>query len=215
MISLKPETIRSILCIAAHPDDIEIGCGGTVLKLLQENSDLEVCWVVLSGTPARAAEAENSANKYLAANQNHRIEIKSFQDASFAYNDPMALKKYFQQLSTQVSPDLIFTHRREDLHQDHRFVSELTWQHFRDHLILEYEIPKYEGDLGQPSFFVPLTNAVAKMKMDLLVSEFPSQRSKPWFDEETFRALLRIRGVECVSPSGYAESFHCRKLVVG
>ncbi len=215
MISLRPEKIRSILCIGAHADDIEIGCGGTILKLLANRDDLEVCWVVLSGSETRSAEAQRSAERFLGNAGSQRIELKEFKDASFPYTDADAIKNYFGELSRSVSPDIVFTHRREDMHQDHRFVADLTWQHFRDHLILEYEIPKYEGDLGQPAFFVPLSEETAKSKVDLIISEFQSQHEKPWFDEATFQAMLRLRGLECQSPSGLAEAFHCRKLVFG
>lgn len=214
MISFSPGSIRSILCIGAHSDDIEIGCGGTILKLLGENPDVEVRWVVLSGSETRKEEARRSAQRFLESAARQNIELLDFRDAAFPYQDAMAIKSQFGALSRTCSPDLIFTHRREDLHQDHRLVSEMTWQHFRNHLILEYEIPKYEGDLGQPNTFVPLSVKWAQTKVDGIVSGFPSQKEKPWFDAETFSASMRMRGIECNSLSGFAEAFHCRKMLI-
>lgn len=215
MISLRSDQIGSILCIGAHSDDIEIGCGGTILKLLRQRPDIDIRWVVLSADETRAAEAHEAANRFLEGVSSSRVDVMSFSDAHFPYTDAAALKCFFGELSREVRPDLIFTHRREDQHQDHRFVAELTWQHFRNHLILEYEIPKYEGDLGQPSLFVPLTAEIAEAKIDLITLSFASQHDKPWFDTATLQAMLRIRGIECQSPSGLAEAFHCRKLVLG
>ena len=215
MIPLLGGPIRSVLCIGAHADDIEIGCGGTILKLLATHRDFSIRWVVLSADGARADEARMSAERFLqGAGGTSRVDVAGFEDASFPYADGPALKRYFRELTASCTPDLVFTHRREDLHQDHRFVAELTWQHFRDHMILEYEIPKYEGDLGQPSVFVPLPETFAEAKIDALVSAFPSQADKTWFSADTFRALMRVRGVECRAPSGLAEAFHCRKLVL-
>ncbi len=210
--SLRLDAVRSILCIGAHADDIEIGCGGTILNFLKKRNDLDIRWVVLSGNQARAAEARSSANRFLKGANTQQVEIQDFQDACFPYSDPMAIKDYFRELSQSYSPDLIFTHRRDDAHQEHRFVADLTWQHFRQNLILEYEIPKYEGDLGQPSVFVPLGKEIAEAKIEMIVSEFPSQHNKQWFSPGTFRSLLTIRGIECQSTSGLAEAFYCRKL---
>ena len=117
-------------------------------------------------------------------------------------------------LKGDVSPDLILTHWHGDAHQDHRLVSELTWNTFRDHLVIEYEIPKYDGDLGRPNVFVPLERPVCEEKLNLLFAAFESQRAKRWFDRDTFLGLMRLRGMESNSPSGYAEGFHARKLVV-
>ena len=214
MNSLRLDTVNSILCIGAHADDIEIGCGGTILSLLKQRNDLDIRWVVLSGNQTRAAEARSSAERFLTGPCIHQVEIASFQDACFPYSDAMAIKGYFRELSQSYSPDLIFTHRRDDAHQDHRFVADLTWQHFRQNLILEYEIPKYEGDLGQPSVFVPLGKEAAEAKIEMIVSEFQSQHDKQWFNPDTFRSLHRIRGIECQSSSGFAEAFHCRKLML-
>ena len=214
MISLRSEEVGAILCIGAHSDDIEIGCGGTILKLVGERPDIAVRWVVLSGNEQRAAEARAAASLFLEGATDAQVDVQTFTDASFPYADAEALKRYFRELSQSFNPDLIFTHRREDLHQDHRFVAELTWQHFRNHMILEYEIPKYEGDLGQPGLFVPLEAETARTKVEGIVSSFPSQHGKPWFDADTLRAMLRLRGLECHAPSGLAEAFHCRKLLL-
>ena len=215
MISFPFNSIQSVLCIGAHADDIEIGCGGTLLKLLEQQGGVEVRWVVLSGNEIRQAEASASAARFLQQSANHQVELKGFADAHFPYTEARELKSYFGQLQSHEPPDLIFTHRREDLHQDHRLVAELTWQHFRNHLILEYEIPKYEGDLGTPNVFVPLGNEHCQNKTAILMEEYPSQAVKPWFSEDTFSSLLRIRGIECQSPTGFAEAFYCRKLLLG
>ena len=214
MIPLLREPPRTLLCIGAHADDIEMGCGGTILRLLETFPGLAVRWVVLSGGEVRAAEAHSSAEQFLRDAGEKHVEIAEFQDSAFPYNDAIALKKFFRELSALNDPDLIFTHCRDDLHQDHRFVAELTWQHFRDHMILEYEIPKYEGDLGRPSVFVPLPTEAVKRKVDTLVSSFGSQHDKPWFSAETFHSLLHLRGIECRSPTGAAEAFHCAKMVL-
>ena len=212
---LKPaKPPARILCLGAHADDIEIGCGGTLIKLLSSRPDLHLHWVVLSGNDERAAEARSAAQRIVKDGSNTTVEIKQFRDAHFEYAEAVALKAYFHQLSKTVNPDLVFSHRRGDAHQDHRFVGELTWQHFRSQMILEYEIPKYEGDLGQPSVYVELDEKTAFEKVDTIVTEFPSQHEKPWFTASTFEALARIRGIECNAPSGLAEAFHCRKMLV-
>jgi len=202
-----------ILCLGAHCDDIEIGCGGTVLKLLEEKQNVEVDWIVFSSDATRGKEARNSAARFLKAARSKKVEAKTFRDTFFPFLGAK-IKDYFQQIQTRVSPDLIFTHFRGDLHQDHRLISELTWNAFRNHLILEYEIPKYDGDLGSPNVFVPLEESVCRSKIDYLVRSFPSQRTKQWFTEETFLATLRLRGVECNSSTKYAEGFYCRKLTL-
>ena len=215
MISLRPDAIKTVLCIGAHADDIEIGCGGTMLKLAEQYEGVEVRWVVLSGNSTRAAEARDASERFLSGVRCRQVDVQGFRDTCFPYSDAEALKDYFRQLSGDCKPDLIFTHRQDDAHQDHRLVAELTWQHFRNHLILEYEIPKYEGDLGRPNVFVPLTAEISDKKVESIMAAFPSQHEKPWFSPETFRALLRIRGVECQSQTGLAESFYCRKVVLG
>jgi len=200
-----------ILCLGAHSDDIEIGCGGTLLRLLEENPRAEVAWVVLGASSGeRKAEALESAGRFLEKAGKKEIIVKDFRDGFFPYIGGQ-IKEYFEELKGKVSPDVVLTHRREDLHQDHRLVAELTWNTFRNHLILEYEIAKYEGDLGAPNFFVHLTEAVARKKVQILLDAFRSQRGKHWFTEDTFLALLRLRGLESNAPGRYAEGFHCRK----
>jgi LmbE family N-acetylglucosaminyl deacetylase len=204
-------TLRHLLCIGAHCDDIEIGCGGTVLQLLERHPELHVDWVVLTSTPARAAEARASAAGFLRGARSHNVVIRDFRDGFLPWVGA-ELKDCFEELKRAVTPDLILTHHRGDFHQDHRLAGELTWNTWRDHLILEYEIPKYDGDLGRPNAFVPLTQAVVQRKLDLILSGFPSQASKAWFTAETFRALLRLRGVEANAKEGLAEAFFAPKV---
>jgi LmbE family N-acetylglucosaminyl deacetylase len=206
------ETSFKVLCLGAHSDDIEIGCGGMVLKLQEDYPDLEVCWVVFSSDKVRSEEAKESAKAFLQGAKASRIEVLNFQDSFFPYTGK-EIKEYFIQLKREFSPDLIFTHYRNDLHQDHRLISELTWNSFRDHLIFEYEIPKYDGDFGTPNFFVPLREELCRKKIQNILDNFSSQAEKQWFSEETFRAILRLRGIEINSPSLYAEAFYCKKLV--
>lgn len=202
-----------ILCLGAHCDDIEIGCGGALLSLLSAYADVSVMWVVFSSGTERAAEARRSADSYLTAVERKRVSIESFPDGFFPYRGE-EIKRGFEGLKREVAPDLIFTHHGEDSHQDHRLVHELTWNTFRDNTILQYEIPKYEGDLGRPNVYVPLDPAVCDHKIELLMRHYQTQQNKHWFTEETFRAVLRLRGIECRSPSGYAEAFHCPKLAL-
>ena len=203
-----------ILCLGSHCDDIEIGCGGTILRLLAEHSNATVFWVVLSSTKTRAEEARRSAESFLQKAGGKEILIKEFKDGFLPYQGA-EVKSFFEEMKQRVSPDLIFTHYRHDLHQDHRFTCELTWNTWRDHLILEYEIPKYDGDFGSPNFFVELDEALCRDKVRCVVDSFASQREKHWFSEEIFRAVLRLRGMECHSATGYAEAFYSRKLVLG
>jgi LmbE family N-acetylglucosaminyl deacetylase len=200
-----------ILCLGAHSDDIEIGCGGTLLRLLQERPGTEVLWVVLSGGGLREKEARASARDFLKNAGGSAVETHTFRDGYFPYHGA-EVKDYFESLKAKLSPDVVFTHYRNDLHQDHRVVSELTRNTWRNHLLLEYEIPKYDGDLGQPNLFVPVSPAHAKRKCALLMKHFGTQRSKHWFDEETFLALMRLRGIESASPTRYAEAFHAHKV---
>jgi LmbE family N-acetylglucosaminyl deacetylase len=206
--------LRRVLCLGAHADDIEIGCGGTVVRLLEENPGLEVCWVVLSADGGRSNEARDSAAILLEAAGQADVRVGDFEETFFPHLG-REIKTYIARLGSELAPDLILTHWREDLHQDHRTVGELTWNTFRNHLILEYEVPKWDGDMGRPSVYMPLERSVCTRKIDLLMSAFPSQAGKDWFTAETFWGLLRLRGVEARSPSGYAEAFHCRKLVLG
>jgi LmbE family N-acetylglucosaminyl deacetylase len=206
--------VSHVLCLGAHADDIEIGCAGTVLTLLNRATPLTVTWVIFSAQGDRAAEARWSAQSLLADAAKRQIELKDFQDGFFPYSGAQ-IKEAFEELKTMVSPDLVFTHYRHDLHQDHRLIAELTWNTFRDHLIFEYEVPKYDGDLGSPNVFVPVSTGLCRRKIDTILAAFKTQRGKRWFSEELFTSLLRIRGMECNAPSNYAEAFYCRKLVVG
>jgi LmbE family N-acetylglucosaminyl deacetylase len=201
-----------ILCLGSHSDDIEIGCGGTILRLLSRDANLEVVWTVFSSTEKREQEARDSADLFLTQAKRKEIIIEHFRDGFFPF-DGSQIKEFFEGLK-RISPDVIFTHARKDAHQDHRLISELTRNTFRNHFILEYEIPKYDGDLGQPNFFVPLDQEIYEKKVHYIVSTFATQRGKRWFEKETFLALMRLRGMECVAPSGYAEAFYCHKLVV-
>ncbi len=202
-----------ILCLGSHSDDIEIGCGGTILRLLSQNANVEIAWVVFSSSKEREQEARTSAAMFLEHAAKKEIIVSDFRDAFFPF-EGAKIKDFIEQLKS-ASPDLIFTHNRQDAHQDHRLIGELTWNTFRNHLILEYEVPKYDGDLGQPNFFVPLEKDVYQKKVQYLVDAFASQRFKQWFEPETFLSLMRLRGIECVAPSGYAEAFYCRKSVLG
>lgn len=213
MLRLSWDNVHSVLCLGSHADDIEIGCGGTLLRLLAAQPRLQVCWVVLSAAGVRRAEAEESARRFLAHAVDPQVIVRDFRDRFFPYQGE-AIKEFLHELSASVAPDVIFTHRLADRHQDHRHVAEWTWNAFRDHLILEYEIAKYEGDLGQPNVFVPLDEAICRQKIDLLSRSFPSQQSKPWYTPDTFWALLRLRGLECHSPSRFAEAFHAAKIVL-
>lgn len=199
-----------ILCLGAHSDDIEIGCGGTILKLVEAREDLDIRWVVFSGTANRAVEASRSAEAVLKRVSHKKILIESFRDGFFPFVGGQ-IKEYFESIKTDFEPDLIFTHFRDDLHQDHRLISQLTWNTFRSHFILEYEIPKYDGDMRSPNAYVTLSESTCRRKVAALVKHFGSQRPKHWFSEDLFVGLLRIRGMECSSPTGYAEGFYCRK----
>jgi len=200
-----------ILCLGAHCDDIEIGCGGTILRLIDEHPNLEICWVVWASEGERRREAKASADLFLKNVQEQKVVFHGYRDGFFPYIGG-EIKETFQKLEKEFSPDLVFTHYRHDLHQDHRLISELTWNSFRDHLILEYEIPKYDGDLGSPNAFVPLEPAMCDRKIEYLLKSFKSQIGKYWFTEDTFLSMLRIRGMEARSATRYAEAFYCRKM---
>jgi LmbE family N-acetylglucosaminyl deacetylase len=202
-----------VLAIGAHPDDIEIGCAGTLLKLIEQEACSEIRWVVLSGNGERAEEARRSAGELLDGVPRSDVVVRDFPDGFFPY-EGQRIKDYFEELKADFSPDVVFTHQRADLHQDHRLSCELTWNTFRDHLILEYEVPKYDGDMSAPNAFVPIEERLHRRKIDHLMSHFGSQLSKHWFGEELFSSLLRLRGMECNSPSSYAEAFFCRKAVL-
>jgi LmbE family N-acetylglucosaminyl deacetylase len=201
----------SVLCLGAHSDDIEIGAGATLLGMMDRGVHLEVHWCVLSGAGDREDEAKASAADFLSSATGTQIEVMPFRDGFFPEQGE-AIKSWFEMLKRGANPDIIFTHRRDDAHQDHRQICRLTWNTFRDHCILEYEIPKWDGDMGQPNLYVPVSAAVLQRKVDLLISHFGSQRSKQWFDSETFFGLARVRGMECRAPERYAEAFFARKL---
>ena len=203
----------SVLCLGAHSDDIEIGCGGTILRLLQTSRNCNVTWVVFSADAARKREAVASAKRFLSNAKASTIITKAFKESFFPYRGE-EIKASFEQLKTRVAPDLIFSHYRHDLHQDHRLICELTWNTFRNHLILEYEIPKYDGDLGQPNVYVPISKELCDAKVRYLMEEFSTQRSRQWFSEDTFYSLLRLRGIEANVTARYAEAFYGRKIVV-
>jgi len=203
----------NILCLGAHSDDIEIGCGGTILRLAQQYPNCVFHWVVFSAAGVRAEEAIRATRLFTGANALKGPVLKSFQDGFMPFVGA-EIKNEFEELKGVTAPDIVFTPSRKDAHQDHRLIGELTWNTFRNHLILEYEIPKYDGDIGQPTVFVPLEGDVYHRKVQYLMDAFQSQHAKPWFQESTFLSLMRLRGMECNSPSGYAEAFYCRKLVL-
>jgi LmbE family N-acetylglucosaminyl deacetylase len=200
-----------VLCAGAHPDDIEIGCGGTLRRLIGQHRTLEVTWAVFSGNATRRREADRSARAFLGGCPTRRVRLRRFRE-SFFPSQWARIKEAFESLRAYGDPDIVFTHFRDDRHQDHRVLSDLAWNTFRDHLILEYEVPKYDGDFGQPNLFVALSQDQARQKVQLILQHFRSQKSKHWFDSETFRGLMRLRGMECASR--YAEAFYCRKCVV-
>lgn len=211
---VEPGETVSVLCLGAHSDDIEIGAGGTILSWIAMGVKLHVHWCILSASGMRAAEAEASAAAFLTGATSAQVEICHFKDGFFPYqgND---IKVWLASLSHRTNPDIIFTHRRDDAHQDHREISHLTWNCFRDHLILEYEIPKWDGDLGQPNLYSALTESIFERKLALLLAAFGSQRSKDWFNADVFRGLARLRGMECRAPQSYAEGFVVRKGMIG
>jgi LmbE family N-acetylglucosaminyl deacetylase len=202
-----------ILCLGAHSDDIEIGCGGAILRLAQQYPASQFHWVVFSASGVRVAEAQRAAAMFVDAKRLKGPHIRDFRDGFMPFVGA-EVKAVFEDLKQSIAPDLIFTHYRKDAHQDHRLLSELTWNTFRDHMILEYEIPKFDGDMGQPNFFVPLEAQLVQKKVRHIIDSFQSQHAKRWFQEDTFHSLMRLRGMECNSPSGYAEAFYCRKAVL-
>jgi LmbE family N-acetylglucosaminyl deacetylase len=216
MLALWPggQPVRRVLAIGAHSDDLEIGCGGTMLALTKAHDDVSVHWVVLAAPEERGDEARASAEALLASAAERTIEVHSFRDGYLPHTAG-TVKDAFEDLKARVDPQLILTHTRDDLHQDHRLACELTWNTFRDHLILEYEIPKWDGDVGRPNVYVPLAVDHVQEKLGLLGEHFGSQRGKDWYDVDVFRGLMRVRGMECRSPSGFAEAFVARKLTLG
>ena len=215
-LSLAEKTHQKliILCLGAHSDDIEIGCGGTILRLQQEYPNLLIYWVVFGNgsNHQRRKEGLESAEAFL-RNTNKQVIFKDFRDGYFPFVGDV-IKDYFEELKHRLDPDIIFTHYRGDLHQDHHLISKLTWNTFRNHLILEYEIPKYDGDLGNPNFFVPLSESICNQKVEFLLKYFTSQKSKHWFTKELLMSLPRLRGMECCAFSSYAEAFYCYKFVI-
>jgi LmbE family N-acetylglucosaminyl deacetylase len=205
--------VSRVLCLGAHSDDIEIGAGGTLLKLAERASDLEICWVVFSAPGVRADEARLSADDFLSGIGRKQIKIGSFRESYFPSEWP-SIKEWLEEIKVNFVPDIVFTHYRDDRHQDHRILSDLAWNTFRNHLILEYEILKYDGDLGQPNVFVPVSEQLCTRKIELLMKHFPTQSTRHWFTSDTFEAMHRIRGIECVSPTGRAEAFYCRKMLL-
>jgi LmbE family N-acetylglucosaminyl deacetylase len=203
-----------LLCLGAHPDDIEIGCGATLLKIIEQLPKAEFYWAVFSGNEQRRKEATDSAHDFLGKAAVKKIVVKDFQDSYFPFFGEK-IKDYFEkELRHDFAPDLIFTHYSADAHQDHRLISSLTWNTYRNNIILEYELPKFDGDLATPNMYINIDGPLVERKIILLLKHFKSQTEKRWFDPETFRAILRIRGVESNSPSRYSEAFYCRKIVV-
>jgi LmbE family N-acetylglucosaminyl deacetylase len=216
MLKLKIPTPHDsslrILCVGAHSDDIEIGCGGAILRLLDENPDAEVWWIVLGATGQRTDEAFQSAQIFLANAGKKEIILKDYKDGHFPFVGS-EIKSFFEDIKNRYSPDLILTHYRQDLHQDHRVVSDLTWNTFRNHWILEYEIVKYDGDFGSPNFFIHLDETTVEKKIHALLDSFQSQKNRSWFTRDSFSAVMRLRGIESNSASKYAEGFYSRKTV--
>ena len=205
--------IDSALFLGAHSDDIEIGCGGTIQRLVAAHPRARIHWVTLSSDAVRAEETRRAAAKLLSGAKNTDVRTEGFANSFFPYRGA-EIKAYFERLKQEVNPDVIFTHYRHDLHQDHRVVNELTWNTFRNHLVLEYEIPKFDGDLGVPNAFSSLTRAQLDRKIDVLLDCFESQRAKSWFTRDTFHAIARLRGIECNAPEGFAEAFYIRKAAL-
>jgi LmbE family N-acetylglucosaminyl deacetylase len=212
-LDLAPGEALKILCLGSHSDDIEIGCGGAILRLREQYPSCVFYWVVFSAIGIRKAEAQHGAELFAGTNRREAVVMKNFPDGFMPFVGG-EVKTVFEELKETVSPDLIFTHYRKDAHQDHRLIAELTWNTFRDHFILEYEIPKYDGDLGQPSVFLSLEEEVCQKKVRYIMDAFQSQRTKRWFQEDTFLSLMRLRGMECNAPSGYAEAFYARKIAL-
>ena len=207
------QPVRRVLAIGAHSDDLEIGCGGTLLALCRAEPRVSVHWVVLAAPGERGDEARESASALLAGVEDQTVEIHSHRDGYLPHT-AAEVKDVFEELKAHFDPELVLTHARDDLHQDHRLVCELTWNTFRDHLILEYEIPKWDGDVGRPNVYIPLSEELVHDKLEILSTHFGSQSGKHWFDGDLFRGLMRIRGMECRAPSGFAEAFFGRKLTL-
>jgi LmbE family N-acetylglucosaminyl deacetylase len=212
-VKLDSPAPPKLLCLGAHADDIEIGCGGTLLRLLREYPGTVVHWVVFAANPERNAEARSSANAFLASAGSAQVVIHDFRESYFP-SVASEIKDAFERIKLALSPDLVLCHRKTDAHQDHRVIAELAWNTFRNHAIWEYEIPKYDGDLGQPNLYVPLSASDAERKVQLLLEHFKSQQSRTWFKADTFHGLMSVRAVECNAPDARAEAYYVRKLVV-
>ncbi|HUA38710.1 MAG TPA: PIG-L deacetylase family protein [Candidatus Sulfopaludibacter sp.] len=211
MASLRLHGVKKVLCLGAHSDDIEIGCGATVLRLIQEQPGLELYWLVFSAVGARAREAKASAVDFLRDARARRIRTMTYRESYFP-DEWSGIKDTFEQVKRSFAPDLVLTQYRNDRHQDHRVLSDLAWNTFRNHLVLEYEIPKYDGDLGSPNVYIPVSRALGERKIRALLRHFQSQTNRHWFTADTFWALMRLRGIECASATGFAEAFYGRKL---
>lgn len=211
---IPPGAPLRVLCLGAHSDDIEIGCGGTILSLIRGRGPVEVHWVVFGAAEVREREAAASARLFLEGAAGKCVVIRRFRDGFFPFQGA-EIKEFFEELKGRFNPDIVLTHYRDDRHQDHRLISDLTWNTYRNHTILEYEVPKYDGDLGVPNLFVPLDESLCRRKIGHILESFASQRNKQWFTEDTFLALMRLRGIEACAPERYAEAFYCRKMVMG
>lgn len=210
-LDLCSSSTPTVLCLGAHCDDIEIGCAATVQQIARSVADVRIDWVIFSSTKERRIETEKAAERIAGPTSNLKLHFFDFRDGFLPYAGS-APKEQLRDLSIEWSPDVVFTHYSDDAHQDHRLVSEITYNVFRNHLILEYEIPKYDGDIGRPNVFIPLTKDDADEKIEILLDSFPSQANKHWFTDETFRSMLRLRGIESGRENIYAEAFYCRKL---
>lgn len=213
-LSTYTRTPLKILCLGAHADDIEIGCGATILQLLASRPNVEVHWMVFSGTAIREQEALESASRFLRQATRQTVRVHQFRDGHFPYAGAQ-VKECFEGLKQEIpEPDLIFTHYREDRHQDHRTISDMSWNTWRRHMILEYEVPKYDGDLGHPNCFVPIRREFGTLKARTICEVFRSEGHKGWMTQDAFEALMRLRGIECGAPEQWAEAFHCRKITL-
>jgi LmbE family N-acetylglucosaminyl deacetylase len=215
MLKFAPDdrSPKNILCLGAHCDDIEIGCGGAILKYVHEMKDVNVHWVVFSPDEIREKEAFLSAEEFLKDANNKNVVVNRFRNSYFPHY-VVEIKEYFENLKQSFAPDIVFTHCRGDLHQDHRVINELTWNTFRNHMILEFEIAKYDADFGSPNSFVRLYENICSKKVNIIVKHFKSQADKMWFTEDLFMSVMRIRGMESNSASRYAEGFYCRKISI-
>lgn len=212
ILNIKKDQPLNVLCLGAHSDDIEIGCGATILRLIAEHNKTNFRWIVFSASLERSIEAQSSAARFLKGTNQQTVEVKSYRDGYFPFVGDQ-IKDEFEQIKTEFAPDIILTHYRDDAHQDHRLINMLTWNSWRNHLILEYEIPKYDGDMGQPNFFVAADDNLCQNKFEIILDSFKSQANKQWFTEETFRSIMRLRGIEANASGGYAEAFYGRKIL--